>query len=257
MAEHSLGDMTVWNGNGGKTYFYQNELPYDVTQERFGDSCGYRVLGRNHETWGVGIYSYFKFHPVVVRAGIVVPTKNDFAKMHNAFIWKIPNSFGGIAWILRAANNNVAGTKSLGGIHKGTPSISKKISNSFLYPEYYCPFLINNTTYDKIQSYDHFISQYERNYQSEFILQKSAQCKGLCGATLLTCACDIACIVRSDCCNDFEMVCSTEFAKAKSTYKRKKNRHSKRENRKKKQKFKANKKKIKRKLRKKIKNKFK
>jgi hypothetical protein len=29
--EHTLGDMLVWNGNGGRSYFYQAEFPYDVT----------------------------------------------------------------------------------------------------------------------------------------------------------------------------------------------------------------------------------
>lgn len=31
--EHTLGEMTKWNGNYGKTYFYQSELPYDVDTE--------------------------------------------------------------------------------------------------------------------------------------------------------------------------------------------------------------------------------
>ena len=29
--EHTLGDQVVWKGDGGRTYFYQSELPYDVT----------------------------------------------------------------------------------------------------------------------------------------------------------------------------------------------------------------------------------
>ena len=30
-SEHSLGDLVQWNGNHGETYFYQSELPYDVS----------------------------------------------------------------------------------------------------------------------------------------------------------------------------------------------------------------------------------
>ena len=30
--EHTLEDLTVWNGEGGQVYFYQSELPYDVDQ---------------------------------------------------------------------------------------------------------------------------------------------------------------------------------------------------------------------------------
>jgi len=30
-AEHTLKTLVTWTGNFGKTYFYQSELPYDVT----------------------------------------------------------------------------------------------------------------------------------------------------------------------------------------------------------------------------------
>ena len=30
--EHTLEDLTVWNGEGGQVFFYQSELPYDVDQ---------------------------------------------------------------------------------------------------------------------------------------------------------------------------------------------------------------------------------
>lgn len=30
--EHTLGDNLIWNGEDGEVYFFQNELPYDVTQ---------------------------------------------------------------------------------------------------------------------------------------------------------------------------------------------------------------------------------
>lgn len=31
MSEHTLGDLVQWNGNMGETYFFQSEMPYDVT----------------------------------------------------------------------------------------------------------------------------------------------------------------------------------------------------------------------------------
>mmetsp|Transcript_91663 Transcript_91663/g.258289 ORF Transcript_91663/g.258289 Transcript_91663/m.258289 type:complete len:407 (-) Transcript_91663:570-1790(-) len=42
--EHTLGDLVQWSGNRGRTFFYQSELPYDVTQA-YGDAgyVGYRV----------------------------------------------------------------------------------------------------------------------------------------------------------------------------------------------------------------------
>lgn len=44
-AEHTLEDLTVWRGDKGATYFYQSELPYDVSEEAFGEAgyVGYRV----------------------------------------------------------------------------------------------------------------------------------------------------------------------------------------------------------------------
>ena len=36
-AEHALTDQIQWNGNGGKTFMFQSEMPYDVTQANFGD----------------------------------------------------------------------------------------------------------------------------------------------------------------------------------------------------------------------------
>ena len=43
--EHCLNDLVVWNGERGNTFFFQSELPYDVTQQQFGDPAyvGYRV----------------------------------------------------------------------------------------------------------------------------------------------------------------------------------------------------------------------
>lgn len=75
--EHTLGDMLVWNGNYGETFFYQAEFPYDVTQQNYGDMgyTGYRV-GDNvttHYGYGLGVYSYFRDHAVRVASGIVVP----------------------------------------------------------------------------------------------------------------------------------------------------------------------------------------
>jgi hypothetical protein len=34
--EHTLGNMLQWWGNGGQTWFYQSEFPYDVDQAVWG-----------------------------------------------------------------------------------------------------------------------------------------------------------------------------------------------------------------------------
>jgi len=62
--EHHLHDLVVWSGERGRTYFYQSELPYDVTQANFGAPgyVGYKVNDtvKTHNAWGVGVYSFFR-----------------------------------------------------------------------------------------------------------------------------------------------------------------------------------------------------
>ena len=76
--EHTLKDLTVWNGNNGRTYFDQSELPYGVTQSEFCDPgyAGYRVAEgvTSHGGWGVGVYSFFRDHECMAASGIVTPT---------------------------------------------------------------------------------------------------------------------------------------------------------------------------------------
>ena len=65
--EHFQEYQTLWNGERGRTYFYQSEVPYDPPdQESFmaGATLGYASYKvaesvRNHAAWGLGIYSFF------------------------------------------------------------------------------------------------------------------------------------------------------------------------------------------------------
>jgi len=72
--EHNLHDQVVWNGERGQSYFYQAELPYDVTQANFGNPgyVGYRVNSnvQNHQSWGAGVYCFFRDNVVYVNDGI-------------------------------------------------------------------------------------------------------------------------------------------------------------------------------------------
>ncbi|WP_424890394.1 coagulation factor 5/8 type domain-containing protein [Streptomyces sp. XH2] len=66
-AEHYQRDQVLWNGDGGRTYFFQNELPYDPPGRAAwseGGSAGrpaYRVAPSvtRHEAWGLGSYCHF------------------------------------------------------------------------------------------------------------------------------------------------------------------------------------------------------
>jgi len=75
--EHTLGDMLVWNGNGGKVYMYQSEYPYGVTQANYGDKnfVAYRVSSQVtiHNCYGAGVYHYFRDYAVTMKTGISCP----------------------------------------------------------------------------------------------------------------------------------------------------------------------------------------
>jgi hypothetical protein len=68
--EHFQEYQTVWNGERGRVYFYQSEIPYDPPgQEQWmaGDAKGYASYKvaepvQSHQAWGMGIYSFFGVH---------------------------------------------------------------------------------------------------------------------------------------------------------------------------------------------------
>ncbi len=64
--EHYQKYQVRWNGNGGRTYFFQNEMPYDPPTQaawRTGAKgyAAYKVNDKvtSHEAWGLGSYCYF------------------------------------------------------------------------------------------------------------------------------------------------------------------------------------------------------
>jgi len=80
--EHHQQFQVLWNGNGGRTYFYQSEIPYDPPdQPSFTSSPGtngwasYKVSDKvtSHEAWGLGIYSVFRHPNVTLTRAIEVP----------------------------------------------------------------------------------------------------------------------------------------------------------------------------------------
>ncbi|HZN70272.1 MAG TPA: sialidase, partial [Micromonosporaceae bacterium] len=69
--EHYQKYQTIWNGNGGRTFFYQNEMPYDPPSQAAwmnGTTRGYAAYKvadsvTTHEAWGTalnfGRFSFF------------------------------------------------------------------------------------------------------------------------------------------------------------------------------------------------------
>jgi hypothetical protein len=81
--EHHQQFQVLWNGNHGRTYFYQSEIPYDPpSQAAYSSAPGtdgwasYKVANNvtDHEAWGLGAYSVFTYPDVFLSHAIEAPT---------------------------------------------------------------------------------------------------------------------------------------------------------------------------------------
>ncbi|MFI1396116.1 RICIN domain-containing protein [Streptomyces sp. NPDC020681] len=115
--EHYQKYQTIWNGQGGRTYFYQNEMPYDPPNQAAwmnGSTRGYAAykVGNNvtsHEAWGLGSYCFFNVNNSVVAERAIEAPNNANVRFHNM----ITVSLGGNGTINRVINNT-GGTANSG-----------------------------------------------------------------------------------------------------------------------------------------------
>jgi len=115
--EHYQKWQTIWNGERGRTIFYQSEMPYDPPSQAAWNSptgsgwASYKVgpKVRTHEAWGLGVYSYFN-QGVDIRAarGIEVP-KRPGVRFHNMITVFLDGS-GGIERTINDAGTPVVGS---------------------------------------------------------------------------------------------------------------------------------------------------
>ena len=98
--EHFQQYNVLWNGNGGRTYFFQNEMPYDPPNQAaymngaINGYAAYKVADTvtTHEAWGLGSYCYFNVDPTIINAhGFEVP---DVAgvQFHSIFTISLGNN---------------------------------------------------------------------------------------------------------------------------------------------------------------------
>ncbi len=89
--EHHQQFQVLWNGDRGRTYFYQSEIPYDPTDQPSYTSApgvngwaSYKVTDSvtTHEAWGLGIYSVFIQPNVTLTRAIEVPRKHGIRFHH-------------------------------------------------------------------------------------------------------------------------------------------------------------------------------
>jgi hypothetical protein len=89
--EHHQQFQVLWNGNGGRVYFYQCEIPYDPPDQASYTSApgtdgwaAYKVAGNvtSHEAWGLGIYSVFRHPGIVLTRAVEAPARPN-VKFHD------------------------------------------------------------------------------------------------------------------------------------------------------------------------------
>ena len=97
--EHYQQYQVLWNGNGGRVYFYQSEIPYDPPDQPAYTSgkgvngwASYKVADTvtSHEAWGLGIYSVFRHPNVTLTRAIEVP-RNPNVKFHDMITIRLDN----------------------------------------------------------------------------------------------------------------------------------------------------------------------
>ena len=87
---HNENYQTLWNGNWGRVYFYQSELPYDApnqsswTHNGVNGYASYEVASSvtSHQAYGLGIYGVFKTANVKCFNTIETPT-NQQVNVHD------------------------------------------------------------------------------------------------------------------------------------------------------------------------------
>jgi hypothetical protein len=97
--EHFQQYNVLWNGNGGRTYFFQNELPYDPPDQASymnGATRGYAAYKvadtvTTHEAWGLGSYCFFNVNPAVVSARAYEAPATAGVKWHDLLTVSLNN----------------------------------------------------------------------------------------------------------------------------------------------------------------------
>ncbi|MCI9617873.1 MAG: hypothetical protein HFG31_07725 [Eubacterium sp.] len=96
--EHFQEYQTIWNGDNGKLYFYQSEMPYDAPKQKAymshdGKVKGYASIKVNDsvnkfESYGIGAYCYNRDADIEIFSAVEVPDKKG-VKLHNTCTVKL------------------------------------------------------------------------------------------------------------------------------------------------------------------------
>ncbi len=118
--EHYQKYQLIWNGENGKTIFFQNEMPYDPpsqadwTHDGVNGFAVYKVADtvKAHEAWGLGSYSFFNVGPSIhAERAFEVPDTSG-VKLHD-ILTVFLNGFGGIDHVVNDTGAAVNSTNQV------------------------------------------------------------------------------------------------------------------------------------------------
>jgi F5/8 type C domain len=117
--EHYQKYDVIWNGNGGRTIFFQNEMPYDPPSQAAwrSDARGYAAYKvadsvTSHEAWGLGSYCNFTADPsIVAEHGFEAPV-NSGVRFHDLLTVSLGGK-GTIAHVINSTGGPAQGTATV------------------------------------------------------------------------------------------------------------------------------------------------
>ena len=116
--EHHQQFQVLWNGDYGRTYFYQSEIPYDPPNQQSWTSApgvngwaSYKVSDRvvHHEAWGLGMYSVFR-HPDVTLSRAIETVDRPTVQFHHMITVAL-DTLGEISHIVNDAGGRASTEK--------------------------------------------------------------------------------------------------------------------------------------------------
>jgi len=114
--EHFQEYQTLWNGDNGRVYFYQSEMPYDPPSVEAWKHDGvygyasYKVSNnvKTHQAWGLGIYNVFYNAPIIVDNAIKTPVHLEGNIHHKIIFWLNGNKDSIVKSIINGKGGSVS-----------------------------------------------------------------------------------------------------------------------------------------------------
>ncbi len=162
MVEHFQKYQTVWNGNGGRCYMYQSELPYDIKSQSVWNAKGkqgytdYKVSDNvtSHEGYGIGIYSCYQAAQCYLTSAIECPDTPN-VKFTNVCTYSLSGN-GGIQY---AINKSGYGVYTNGDMCKIMSYSNGKVSADRTFEQARKRFFIREIEIAGRDSYDYEITR--------------------------------------------------------------------------------------------------